>query len=151
MNKQNLSSDWTNFLEVRAYGLMRSGNHAIIEWVQNQFTGEITCFLNNVKHGDHDPYNSYEQRVLTGIDNQIDIETLRMTKKRLLVYSYEDRYELEAGNRTFHESVFQSGFEKKRRFYLGASKHEFDILIVRDPFNFFASRLKLMQVRGPQG
>lgn len=151
MNEQNVFSDWTNILEVRAYGLMRSGNHAIIEWIQNQFAGEITCFLNNVKHGDHDPYNSYEQRVLTGIDDQIDTETLRNTKKRLLIYSYEDRHELEAENKTFHESVFQPEFEKKRLFYLGASEHQFDILIIRDPFNFFASRLKLIRDRGPQG
>ena len=51
MNKQNVSSNWTNFLEVRAYGLMRSGNHAIIEWAQSQFAGEITCFLNNLGMG----------------------------------------------------------------------------------------------------
>lgn len=151
MNSQNESANWTNFLEIRAFGLMRSGNHAIIEWIQNQFTGEATCFLNNVKHGDHDPYNSYEQRVLTGIDGQIDTETLRLTKKRLLVYSYEDRHELEAENRTLLESVFQPDFEKKRQFYLGVSAQRFDILIIRDPFNFLASRLKLIQVRGPQG
>jgi hypothetical protein len=151
MNEQNLSTDWTNFLEVRAYGLMRSGNHAIIEWLQNQFAGEITCFLNNVKHGDHDPYSTYEQRVLTGIENQIDIETLRRTRKRLLVYSYEDRHELKTEQKTFHESVFQLDFEKKRRLYLGASEHQIDVLIIRDPFNFFASRMKLIHDRGPQG
>lgn len=146
-----MTSEWRNFLEIRAYGLMRSGNHAIVGWIQNQFAGEITCFLNNVKHGDYDPYTCYEQRVLTSIDDQIDVEDLRLMKKRLLVYSYEDRRELETADFTFHESVFQPDFEKKRLAYLGPSKYHFDILIIRDPFNFLASRLKLMQVRGPQG
>jgi hypothetical protein len=146
-----MTSEWRNFLEIRAYGLMRSGNHAIIEWIQNQFSGEVTCFLNNVKHGEYDPFSYYEQMVLTGVENREDAETLRMMKKRLLVYSYEDRRELETANINFYESVFQLGFEKKRLTYLGPSKHRFDLLVIRDPFNFLASRLKLIQVRGPQG
>lgn len=151
MIKHDTTSEWRNFLEIRAYGLMRSGNHTIIEWIQNQFAGEVTCFLNNIKHGDFDPYMSYEQKVLTGVDDQIDIEVLRMMKKRLLVYSYEDRQELQTDNKTFYKSVFQPEFEKNRQAYLGASKHQFDVLIIRDPFNFLASRLRLMQIRGPQG
>ena len=150
-NKQDVTSGWTNFLEIRAFGLMRSGNHAIIEWIQNQFAGETTCFLNNIKHGNNDPYTSYEQRTLTGINEQVDLDTLRTMKKSLLVYSYEDRHELEFDKRTFYESVFQPEFDEQRQTYLGASKHQFDILIIRDPFNFLASRIKLMQVRGPQG
>jgi len=144
-------SNCTNFLEVRAYGLMRSGNHAIIEWIQNQYPGQITCFLNNIKHGDHDPYTNYSQRVLTGIDGPIDTEVLRTMKKRLLIYSYEDRQELEFNQNNILKSIFQPDFEKNRQYYLGTSRHQFDMLIIRDPFNFFASRLKLLQVRGPQG
>lgn len=151
MNKEYPTSDCTNFVEIRAYGLMRSGNHAIIEWIQNQYSGQITCFLNNVKHGDHDPYTSYEQKVLTCIDDQTDTEVLRKMKKSLLIYSYEDRQELEANKRNFLESVFQQGFEARRRTYLGKSQFQFDLLIIRDPFNFLASRLKLLQVRGAQG
>ena len=150
-NNQDTKSEWTNFLEIRAFGLMRSGNHAIIDWIQNQFTGETTCFLNNIKHGNKDPYTNYEQKTLTGVDEQADIETLRTIKKRLLVYSYEDRHELEFDKNNFYESVFQAEYENNRQKYLGTSKHQFDILIIRDPFNFFASRMKLMQVRGPQG
>ena len=150
-DKQITTSECTNFLEFRAYGLMRCGNHAIIEWIQSQYAGQVTCFLNNVKHGDYDPYKSYEQRVVTGIDAQVEVEDLRAMKKRLLIYSYEDRYELETSEMTFYKSVFQPEFEKKRKTYLGDSKYQFDILIIRDPFNFLASRMKLMQVRGPQG
>ena len=149
LNNQVMSKDWINFLEIRAYGLMRSGNHAIIEWVQNQHLDEITCFLNNVKHGNHDPYTNYKRRILTGIDEQIDIEDLRRMRKQLLIYSYEDRDELESNGKTFLESVFQQDFEENRQSYLGASKYQLDMLIIRDPFNYLASRLKLLQVRGP--
>ena len=146
-----MSNTLTNFIEVRAYGLMRSGNHAIIEWVQNQHSDHVTCFLNNVKHGDYDPYTNHKLKVLTGIEEQIDIEELRWLNKRLLIYSYEDQHELESKNLTFLESVFQRDFEEKRQHYLGNSRHRFDLLIIRDPFNFLASRLKLLQVRGPLG
>lgn len=149
MKEQIMSSDWTNFLEVRVYGLMRSGNHAIIEWIQNQYPGQITCFLNNVKHGDQDPYTNCKRRVLTGVDAQIDTEDLRRMRKQLLIYSYEDRDELESNGKTFLESVFQQDFEKKRLYYLGASRYRFDMLIIRDPFNYLASRLKLLETRGP--
>lgn len=149
MNRKN--NNWTNFLEIRAYGLMRSGNHAIIEWVQQQHSDYVTCFLNNVKHGNHDPYTNHKIKLCTGVDGQTDIETLRMMRKQLLVYSYEDQDELEGNQTTFLESVFQQDFEKNRQDYLGASKHQIDMMIIRDPFNFLASRLKLLRVRGPLG
>jgi hypothetical protein len=44
-----------NALELRVYGLMRSGNHAIIEWILGLFPAAKTCFLNNVDHGNKDP------------------------------------------------------------------------------------------------
>ncbi len=49
--KQNEDAMFMNFIEIRVYGLMRSGNHAIIKWIQDQYSGHITCFLNNVAHG----------------------------------------------------------------------------------------------------
>lgn len=149
MIEQTPVSEWTNFLEVRAYGLMRSGNHAIIEWAQNQHSDHITCFLNNVRHGNHDPYTNHKRRILTCIDEKIDIDDLRTMRKQLLIYSYEDRDELESENKTFLDSVFQKDFEVNRKNYLGPSRHQLDVLIIRDPFNFLASRLKLLQVRGP--
>ena len=83
-------------------------------------------------------------------DEKIKLEDLRRVKKRLLIYSYEDRQELEHRNKNFLESVFQEGFEENRNIYLGFSKHQFNVLIIRDPFNFLASRLKLLRVWGPQ-
>jgi len=149
--RQPENSDATNFLELRVYGLMRSGNHPIIEWIQQQHYGSITCHLNNVAHGDCDPYKSFTQVVVTGMDASVDLDTLRKLKKRLLIYSYEDRDHLEIHNIDFLTSVFHQDFQKNRVRYLGTSEHQFDVLIIRDPFNCLASRIKLHKERGSQG
>ena len=150
-DRQNKDSGFTNFIEIRVYGLMRSGNHAIIKWIQDQYPGQITCFLNNVKHGNCDPYTSTSRKIFTGIDEHKDIETLRKMKKHVLIYSYEDRAHLESQGLNFLSSVFQSDFENNRKRYLGKSQHQFDVAIIRDPFNCFASRLALLQKKGPLG
>ena len=78
MKKNNREdNEFTNFLEIRVIGLMRSGNHAIIDWIQQQYAGHSICFLNNVKHGEIDPYTNYTNISLTGIVEEIDIEALR--------------------------------------------------------------------------
>jgi len=141
----------TNEIEIRVCGLMRSGNHAIIQWLQNQFRGKVTCFLNNVDHGDHDPFVANRARVLTGVSTNIDTETLRSLEKALLLYSYEDRQSLEETGLDFVSSVFDPRFEARREQYLGSSRTKFDVFIVRDPFNCFASRLEMLRERGPQG
>lgn len=131
----------TNAVAVRAYGLMRTGNHAILTWLQGQFAGQPTCYLNNVRHGDCDPYTNFADRLLTDIDEAIDAEQLRALPKQLLIYSYEDEERWIEGD-SFLDSVFDARFEANRERYLQTSGATFDLAVVRDPFNFFASRLK---------
>lgn len=146
-----MTTNITNFLELRVCGLMRSGNHAIIEWIMQQHEGQAICFLNNIRHGDYDPYENYQQRVLHGISEKIDTEDLRVQKKHLLIYSYEDLAELELEDTDFFHSVFQPDFEAKRSHYLKDSQHFFNVFIIRDPFNCLASRIKLIRTRGSLG
>jgi hypothetical protein len=134
-----------NFIEVRVCGLQRSGNHALIAWAINQHRAKSSCFLNNVRHGNHDPYKTYEEIILSGLpgcDEQSDAESLRSAQKHLLLYSYEDYTPKMEGRRDFLSSVFDPEFEENREKYLGRSEHRIDVLVLRDPFNFFASRLK---------
>ncbi len=131
-----------NELELRAYGLQRSGNHAILYWIFEQFAGGPVCFLNNVRHGDHDPYHNYKQRVLRGIDPGLDTERIRRTPKRVLAFSYEDDADMMATETDFLASALDPRFEANRERYLLPAKVRRDILIIRDPFNFLASRLK---------
>jgi hypothetical protein len=148
MKKNNREdNEFTNFLEIRVIGLMRSGNHAIIDWIQQQYAGHSICFLNNVKHGEIDPYTNYTNISLTGIDEEIDIEALRKLKKHLLIYSYEDTKQFMFKGVDILSSIHPQGLYDKQKAYIGDSHHKFDILIIRDPFNNFASRIQLMETR----
>jgi hypothetical protein len=140
----------TNFLEVRAFGLMRNGNHAILDWVLGQHAGKKTCFLNNVRHGDHDPFRTCEKIVLRNIKKELNVEALRRLPKRLLIYSYEDRKDT-IPRSDFISSVFDGAFEVKREYYFGTSKIRINLLIIRDPFNSIASRIKLFEKQGNLG
>jgi hypothetical protein len=132
----------TNQLELRVCGIQRSGNHAIISWILEQFKGKPVCFLNNVKHGDHDPYVVAPQRRAYGMDD-VPQEEWRETPKALLVFSYEDDAKrLKPGATSLLESAFSPEFEAKRERYLGSSAKRLDVIILRDPANNFASRLK---------
>jgi hypothetical protein len=71
--------------------------------------------------------------------------------KDVLIYSYEDNEELENNGKSFSASVFDSEFKKNKHQYLGQSAKYFDILILRDPFNLFASRLEMIRKRGAHG
>ena len=128
-------------VQIRVCGLQRSGNHAIISWIMAQHKAGPCVFLNNVRHGDSDPYQSCRELRCSGLTEQTDVERLRSAKKRLLVFSYEDDESYMTCRHDFLGSAFCPEFECRREEYLGTSEHRLNIIIVRDSFNFFASRL----------
>jgi hypothetical protein len=140
-----------NNIEIRVLGQMRSGNHAIISWLHSLYPNKSICFLNNIRHGDYDPFENYAQKELTGMDEFKDTETLRNRDKDVLIYSYEDRKSLKTDNIDFVSSVFNKNFEMRREDYLGTSTRRLDIIIIRDPFNCLASRIVLLRRRGGLG
>lgn len=142
VDMQNLNSDFTNFMELRVCGLQRSGNHAIINWILDQHKGKPACFLNNVRHGDHDPYKTAKQIHLSNLKNDGDLNTTRNKTKHMLIYSYEDDRKQMQENKSLLDSVFDEKFNDNKHKYMGFSKYHFDIVIMRDPFNLFASRIK---------
>lgn len=60
-------------------------------------------------------------------------------QKSLLIHSYE--------NRSLKE-VYQGSLEKFHDLYFGRSGQRFNLLLLRDPFNLFASRLKQVRLQG---
>jgi hypothetical protein len=132
----------TNFLELRVFGLQRSGNHAIIEWILDQHVGKRTCFLNNVGHGNQDPFTTTRQVALAGFGSHSDVEALRRAHKDLLIYSYEDDPSRMRQGATLIDAIHDQEFEQQRIRYVGESEHRINVLVLRDAFNFFASRLK---------
>lgn len=141
----------TNNIEIRILGQRRSGNHAIIAWLHDLYPDRSICFLNNIRHGDYDPFENHARIELTGIDESTDTETLRKIYKDVLIYSYEDSESLEVDSIDFVSSVFNESFERKRESYLGKSEHRFDVNIIRDPFNCLASRLVQLRKKRRKG
>jgi hypothetical protein len=126
---------------MRIVGLKRTGNHAITTWIleQQKLTGKV-AHLNNVKVNEN-PYRcKYQNLIYYYPEYKRKIEQYRkqgqgnFIPRDCLIYSYED-YPL--------EHIFTQDFERKHDLYLGRANQRYDILIVRDPFNLFASRLKI--------
>jgi hypothetical protein len=129
----------TNEKEMRIFALRRSGHHAIINWIMYQVKGRY-CFLNDCK-GSGNPLQTC-LRVNSKIASRLaehnrlfwDREiTGKLSKKGTLLYNYEDQ--------SFAE-VLDSNLEMNREKWIGRSKNTNDILILRDPFNLLASKLK---------
>ncbi|NET27750.1 hypothetical protein [Okeania sp. SIO1I7] len=122
LTQQNILSKIVNQKEIRIIGMRRTGNHAIINWIQNQHTGKVE-FWNNLKVD----RNADRQRYENLKDNYPFVE------KDCFIRSYED-YDL--------KKIKNWRFESKHDLYFGKSALRYDVLILRDPFNLFASRLK---------
>ncbi|MCS5697860.1 hypothetical protein NZK32_02215 [Cyanobium sp. FGCU-52] len=107
-------------------------------------------FLNNLKHGDHDPFKVYEQLEVSGFGDSPSGDDLVTCMKDVLIYSYEDCKSIEENAIDLLSSVFNEQFEKNKELYLGKSRKRMDVFIIRDPFNFFASRLTMIR-KNPMG
>lgn len=150
---QQSSSTVVNQKEIRIIGLKRNGNHAVINWIEKQATGFVV-HLNDIRVGenpyrciynslaqDH-PRNSWMGQQILRYPQYRGKEGFELIEreakgdfqpKDCLIYSYED-YEI---------SKISSHFsEYKHDFYFGKSAQRYDVLILRDPFNMLASRLK---------
>lgn len=139
-------SEIINQKEIRIVGLKRTGNHAITNWIKKQQTGSVR-YLNNVPC-DKNPYRHFYERHLSYNNHPQTIRQFKresqgkLRKYDCLIYSYED-YSL--------EEVTNPEFAEKHDRYLGKSGERYDVLILRDPFNLLASRLKndYLEVKSP--
>lgn len=104
--------------EIRFVGLQRSGNHAIINWILSQASKPF-AFFNNA--WPNHPFLDPPDQGSTG-----------ETEYRLVLISFEDRpLPLLASRWTYPHNVTTTPWTVSRRI---------DLLLLRDPFNLFASR-----------
>ncbi len=122
ITQQDILSKIVNQKEIRIVGMRRTGNHAIINWIKNQEIGNIE-FLNDLKVNRNALRESYENLR----------DNYPFVNKSCLIRSYED-YSL--------QEITNWLFESKHDLYFGKSGTRYDVLIIRDKFNLFASRLK---------
>jgi len=135
------SKTLVNDKEIRVVGMKRTGNHAIINWIYSQ-VNEKKCFLNYVAPNKNPFISFHKQGTVTEFPQEDFYEKFHLkaeqlgffSHKKALIYSYEDE---------FLEDVFSRSFEKNHDRWVGKSAERFEVLILRDPFNLFASRLKL--------
>lgn len=125
-----------NDVVLRVVGMSRSGNHAIINWILRQHGGGW-LFL-NCTEPEQNPYRTarpVDGRAafltdLPGVDLRAEAAG-RFGRKRLLMYSHED---------TFLKKAFGARANALERGFVGPARRRLDLLILRDPYNLFASR-----------
>lgn len=127
-----------NDLEIHALGMSRSGNHAIADWIFAQARAQK--LLLNCAEGKTNPLLSCRP-LASGqgwrAEPEIDIEAERegrFARKALLMHTYED---------SWLRHAFSRELEENRERWLGPSRRRVNLLVLRDPYNLFASRLKM--------
>jgi hypothetical protein len=141
------ASDFANRVEIRVHGLQRSGNHAILHWIASQCQGPVVL-LNDCR-SDVDPFESMQEyveydrgstlRTVKSWEDGAQFErSIAPQTRDTLIYTYED-------------CALSASAREQAAAWLGPSAKFIDLLIIRDPFNFFASRLaKWGQLTGVQ-
>lgn len=142
---------FANQIEIRVIGQMRSGNHVIVDWLKGLYGQRSVCFLNNIRHGDCDPFLNCEGFDHTHAVRPIRRRDLKAVDRDVLILSYEDRKSLDEGDVDLLTSIQGQEYAQGLAAYVGHSRHHFDVVIVRDPFNGLASRLALLRQRGGMG
>ncbi len=136
-----------NNLEIRVFGMRRAGNHPIINWMAAQSPTPVH-FFNNCHKDERVPYvtssgrgvrsglediwykhKKYKTDTLERMEGLLDVTKM---KKDVLMYSYEDINLVD---------LLEREFPYDRENVLGKSERRIDVLIMRDVFNLFASRL----------
>lgn len=111
-----------NRREIRVFAMQRSGHHAIIEWIAAHFAG-IVHFKNNVSYIDKARPREYE---LLG-------DCPSAAQRNLYVFNVE-----EADLRSVEDSIARNVWSTKD----GESRRVDQVLVIRDAYNLFASRLR---------
>lgn len=134
-----LQNGIVNNREIRFIGLQRSGNHALLNWIFAQ-SPEKKCLLNWVQPAQNPFYSFHRKSTLRELQPDfhkkfnLNLEKCGIfSKKETLIYSYED---------DSLDKIACEEFEKNHDRWIGRSRHRYDILLIRDPFNLIASRLK---------
>lgn len=128
-----------NRTELRVIGMSRSGNHALIQWIIAQLHGRF-CFLNCCE-GKSNPYLTARPMddnrcFITNIDefNVVSEQRGQWISKDWLLFNHEDN---------FLSNACSQLYEDQHDSWVGRSRRRIDLLLLRDPFNLFASRGRL--------
>ncbi|HEV2147211.1 MAG TPA: hypothetical protein VGR37_07395 [Longimicrobiaceae bacterium] len=128
-----------NEREIRVIAMRRSGHHAVVNWIRLHLPGRH-CFLNECLPNAN-PFESCARSVCRVWTGRVQHRRIfwdqeiagRHSKKGILLYNFEDER---------LEDVASARFEANRARWLGESRERTDVLVLRDPFNLLASKLR---------
>jgi hypothetical protein len=134
---------YTNELEICVVALWRSGHHAVIQWILRHLSGR-GCFMNDCDVG-RSPFatecrdDADKRHLARGVDLAAE-EPGRLSHKDYLVFNFEHEQLTE---------VFSPAFLARRDTLTGASRRRLHVVVLRDPFNNFASLLRWARAPRP--
>jgi LPS sulfotransferase NodH len=129
-----------NRREIRVAALQRSGHHGVINWIAGQSDSPL-LFLNDARPGTN-PF--FTATIVSRSGSSAELAPIPraavapFAPRACLVHSYEDRP---------LKDVFCDEFETHHDDWVGASAERSDVIVVRDPFNTFASRMRASWMR----
>jgi hypothetical protein len=141
--REKTETDYTNDLEIRVFGMRRSGNHGVINWLG--FHAPVPPhFFDCASNRGHSPFVTGKGRTddhpsLRGLwyphpnykaASVEDLMVVRFMSKEILLYSYED-FDL--------QKMTSEEFPHNREMAVGRSRKKVDIVILRDFPNWIAS------------
>ena len=131
--------------QLRIVGLSRSGNHAVINWILHQLQGKY-CFL-NCTEPKYNPYYTSRPLSAEGDSYKTNIEEFDLEAEQQGNFSQKDHLIFS------HEDCFLGNMETKKNReqleeWVGKAEEKQNILVLRDPFNAFASRVKSGLIQG---
>jgi len=126
-----------NDFEIRAIAMQRSGHHAVINWISGLFEeNDRVCFLND--------FSRFKRPMQQSSYVNFSEEEIRkdiggnFAKKKALIMNFEE----------IHVKDFESILKKNNNYPRGSSRKIVDILVLRDPYNMFASRYRRSIIAG---
>ena len=132
--------EYTNDVEICVVACKRSGHHAVMSWLAEQFSG-TPFFLNNCRVSENPFTETRKSLQRSGAHSEADKyrkeEDGCLTRKDVLLYNFED---------CDLRHVFSPAEKARREKSLGRSAKRFNVLVLRDHYNLFASRLKRVKL-----
>jgi hypothetical protein len=129
-----------NDVEVCVVALRRSGHHAVLNWIAEQLPGP-SFHLNNLKVGESPLTTCTKRLEHSGRAEEASRLVARMKEggqpRPLLLTNYED---------CDLRQVFSREEQGRREIDLGVSRRRVIVLLLRDHYNLFASRLKRVRL-----
>jgi len=123
---------------ITVYGMKRGGQHGFSNWLMSQFRDGYGLYLNDRElFGDPLVVRYYD---VWGDFCSVPLSKIREVEKDVVIVGMEDKHMTHIVSR----DVFPGAFREK----LGPITAEYSVLLIRDPFNLFASRKRWVETRG---